>query len=289
MSPTPMKNQDKDSVICLRKQKLTYLNYQGVSHSHFYYWEIKNLEQKLIFIEPSLTFHMLRQCSECLTCIDLLSIHKSSLHIFFQENKIHRKAEKTSQILHIQAVKEMGFKCKESGTRIQLLSHAVPYYTKPSHCHQSSPLEQNNTSMFSLTALQISEFGSQLSSRFSFVQIGQHWFNQCLFIHPGFPIIILITHCSIKTMCLEFKSLLCIWLPSAEQLRAISFIDLVIALFLKRSGSHTWVLINLVSMFAPIESEIGQMKSPGYINVETEGRPPLLSGQLLSFSSKCMA
>ena len=36
-----------------------------------------------IFIEPSLTFHMLRQCSECLTCIDLLSIHKSSLHIFF--------------------------------------------------------------------------------------------------------------------------------------------------------------------------------------------------------------
>lgn len=65
-------------------------------------------------------------------------------------------------------------------------------------------------------------------------------------------------NCSIKTMCLEFKSLLCIWLPSAECLRAISFTDLVIALFLKRSGSHKWVLINLVSMFAPIESEIGQ-------------------------------
>lgn len=39
----------KDSIICCSEAKVTYLNYQGYFHSHFYYWEIKNLVEANIY------------------------------------------------------------------------------------------------------------------------------------------------------------------------------------------------------------------------------------------------
>ena len=166
-----MKNQDKDSVICLQEAKARILELSGYfSQSLLLLGDQKSRVEANIYWNFSDIPHA--QCSECLTCIDLLSIHKSSLHIFFRRIGYTEKLKKQAKYCTTRQWRKWDLNAKSLEPAFSCSSMQFLITQNPLNCHQSSPLEQNNTSMFSLTALQISEFGSQLSSRFSFVQIG---------------------------------------------------------------------------------------------------------------------
>ena len=168
-----MKNRGKDSVICLQEAKAHILELSGYfSQSLLLLGDHKSRVEANIYWN----FSDIPHAQTMFWMLDLYWFIEYSqelfTHFFFRRIGYTEKLKKQAKYYTSRQWRKWDLNAKSLAPAFSCSSMQFLITQNPLNCHQSSPLEQNNTSMFSLTALQISEFCSQLSSRFSFVQIG---------------------------------------------------------------------------------------------------------------------